>query len=67
LLAVGETAQSPAITDVRSMTRFPDCALKEPDPEQVPYLRRRAIGLATNRVRTPDQIAFWIDFGFGDS
>jgi hypothetical protein len=62
-LVVDEVAQPLSVSDIRSVTGFPNCALKEPDPVKVADLRGRAIDLTTDRFGAPDQIAFGIDFG----
>src|SRR5262249_41220757 len=62
-LIVDEVAQALAVADIRSVTGFPDRALKESNPVKIPNLRGRAIDLAADRVRAPDQIAFRLGFG----
>src|SRR5262249_3985037 len=38
-LVVDEVAQSLTVTDIHSVTGFPDCTLKESDPVKIPDLR----------------------------
>src|SRR5262245_476821 len=60
-----EVAQSLTVTDIRPVTGFPDCALKETSAVEIADLRSGPIDLATDRVRAPDQVAFGIDLGIG--